>query len=934
MLKKILILVLLVFGLYPLNGQDLDEKLKVDPNVTYGVLENGFTYYIRHNEEPKDRLELRLAVNTGSIMEDEDQQGLAHLLEHMCFNGTEHFEKSAIVDFIESTGVKFGQHLNAYTSFDETVYMLQMPTDRQGIIDSAFLIMEDWAHNVNLEDEEIDKERGVVIEEWRLGLGAQERMRNEFFPVLLKDSKYAERLPIGKMDVIENCDYETIRRFYHDWYRPDLMALIVVGDIDVAEMEQKVKDHFSGMENPVKSRERVEFEIPNNEKPLVAITTDDEATYFMVNLFYKHDREIKSTVNGYREYLKESLYNAMLNARLSEISQNPEAPFMYSFTGYGGFLGRSKDAYSSFAATKENMIGESLDVLLTENERVKKFGFTTTEFDRHKMDLLRSYEKNFAEKDKRKSRSFAQEYISNFLSKEPVPGIEKEFEMAQALMPGITLEEINILAKEWITDENIAVLIMAPEKEGVIVPTEEEVIAIIDASKTKELTAYEDKVLDEPLISKPVLAGMIASIEETSEGYEKWTMENGAEVYIKSTDFKNDEILYKAYTTGGSSLIQDDELAMTMVFEDILNESGLGNFSGIELEKKLSGQIVSIRPYLSELEQGFSGSVSPKDLETLLQLQYLYFTKPRQDKEIFNKSIVNLKNQMKFILSNPKVIFYDTLAKVLTSNSPRTIVIPTEKQLDGIQQEKIFETYNSLFQQADDYKFFFVGNIDKAKLKPLVEQYIGSFPPTDAKKEWKDVSPEFPTGVTELIVNKGKEPQGQVSITMKGDFDYTFENKLIMKALVKVLSIKLREKVREEESGTYGIGVRPELEKYPKGEYTLSVNFGCAPDNVEKLVGVIFDEFKRIRDEGPLEADMVKARETFLRERETNVRENRFWLNQLFNVSFYDSKILSDEEYNEAIKNITNEQVKEAANKYLTLDHYVYGLLLPEETEE
>ena len=931
MFKKLLLLTLFVSSVFSLNAQSPDEKLKVDPNVKYGKLENGFTYYIRHNEEPKDRLELRLAVNAGSIMEDDDQQGLAHLLEHMCFNGTQHFEKSAIVDFIESTGVKFGQHLNAYTSFDETVYMLQMPTDRQGIIDSAFLIMEDWAHNVNLEAEEIDKERGVVKEEWRLGLGAQERMRNEFFPLLLKDSKYAVRLPIGKMDVVDTCSYETIRRFYHDWYRPDLMALIVVGDIDVDLMEQKVKDHFEKIKNPEDSRERVEFEIPDNIEPLVAITTDEEATYFMVNLFYKHDREIKSTVNGYREYLKESLYNAMLNARLSEIMQKPDAPFMYSYTGYGGFLGRSKDAYTSFAVAKENQIGESLEVLLEENERVKKFGFTETEFERHKKDLLRNYEKNFTERDKRKSRSLTQEYLNHFLSQEPVPGIEKEFEMAQQLMPAIELSEINALAKEWITDNNMAILIMAPEKEGLLIPSEEEVFEIIEMSKEKKLLPYVDKVLDEPLIAHEIVAGTITGIEEDEAGYEKWTLSNGIEVYLKATDFKNDEILFKAYSLGGSSLIPDEEIVMTMVFEDVIDESGLGNFTGIDLEKKLTGQIVSLRPYLSDLDQGFKGSASPKDIETLLQLQYLFITNPRQDEDIFNKTIVNLKNQMKFLLSNPRVTFYDTLAKVLTSNSPRTIVIPTEKQLDGIEQEKIYSTYSSLYQHADGYKFFFVGNIDKETLKPLVEKYLGGLPVSGMENNWKDVNPEFPTEKTEFTVKKGKEPQSQVSITMQGDFDYTFDNKLIMKTLVKVLSIKLREKVREEESGTYGIRVRPEISKYPKEEYTLSISFGCAPDNVDKLVEVIFDEFVRIQTEGPLDADMVKARETFIRERETRVRENNYWLGQLFNVSFLGSEIISDEAYSEAIRNITNEQVKEAANKYLKLDHYVYGVLMPAE---
>lgn len=668
-------------------AQDLNSPLTLDPKVKYGKLDNGFTYYIRQNSEPANRMEMRLVINAGSVLENDSQQGIAHLIEHMCFNGTEHFEKSAIVDFIESTGVKFGQHLNAYTSFDETVYMLQMPTDRAGLIDSAFLIMEDWAHNVSLEEEEIDKERGVVIEEWRLGLGADERMRQQYFPVLLNGSKYADRLPIGIKEIIENCPYDTIRKFYHDWYRPDLMAMVVVGDIKPDDMEAKIIEHFSKIANPEKERTRVNFEIPDNKEPLIGIATDEEATYSLTGIFYKHDKDIKTSVGDYRDYLKERLYNGMVNARLAEIMQKPTAPFMYGYSGYGGFFGRTKDAYNSFAMAKPTMIKEAIDVMAQENERVERFGFTATEFERQKQELLRSYEQQYNERDKMKSRGLAMEYVYNFLEKEPVPGIEAEYEMANAMVPGITLEEMNSLAEKWITEDNIAVLITAPKNEDVIVPTQEEVFTTIKAAQSKTLEPYEDKVSDEPLISHEIKAGNVVDKVIEPE-YEKWELSNGAEVYLKSTDFKNDEILFWAYGTGGSSILPDDEVVITQVFSEVIEQSGAGNFSGVDLDKKLAGKIISLRPFVNDLKQGYRGSTSPKDLESFMQLVYLYLTQPRKDQDVFDKSIDNLLNQVKFQLENPRAAFYDSLYKVATSNSPRTIVIPTEAQVKSIRQDK------------------------------------------------------------------------------------------------------------------------------------------------------------------------------------------------------------------------------------------------------
>ncbi len=931
MYKKItsISLFLLLLFIVPVKAQDKDELLQNDPQVKTGKLDNGLVYYIRHNEEPKNRVELRLALNAGSICEDDDQQGLAHLLEHMCFNGTKHFEKSALVDFLEKTGVKFGAHLNAYTSFDQTVYMLQLPTDNLQLVDSGLLVLEDWAHNVTLDSTEIDKERGVVKEEWRLGLGAQQRMMKKYIPIILKGSKYARRLPIGKMEIIDTAHYSTLRRFYHDWYRPDLMAVIVVGDVNPDTMEQMIKKHFASIKNPVPERKREIYDIPDNKEPLIAVETDEEAMFSLVALNYKHPKETEKTVNDFRNRLLYSLYSGMLNERLGEIGQNPDAPFMYAGVGYGGYLGRTLDAYSAYAVAKENKIGEALKVLMDENMRVEKHGFTKSELERQKESLLRSYEKNFNEKDKMESRKLVQEYLNNFLEGEPFPGIEAEYEMAKALLPGITLDEINILPKKWITDTNMIVLVTAPKKEGLKVPGSEEILKIIKEAQNADQEAYTDNVSDNPLIAETIVPGTIDKITQTDTLFEVWELSNGMKVYVKPTDFKNDEILYQAYSLGGSSLVADDKVVDAQLVSEVVSNSGIGNFDAVMLGKKLAGKICSISPYLYDLKHGFSGNSSVKDLETLLQEQYLYFMHPRRDSNAFKKVLTSRKERAKFMLNNPQIAFYDTLYKVMTLNSPRWVPFPTVEQLDRVKMKDVYDIYDKLFTHASGFKVFFVGNIDKEKLKPLVEKYLASIPAGGEPLMWKDVEPGFPEGKTEFTFYRGKEPQSQVALFSKGGYEYNDINNLYMKTLTKVLNIKLREKVREEESGTYGIFVRNSVKKYPKQEHTFSLGFGCAPQNADKLVRVVFQQLDSLKINGPDAVDMQKAKETFIRERETDDRNNKAWLARLMDYDFLGKKIISTREYKKLVESVTPEGVKKIAGQYMLNDRYVLGVLKP-----
>ncbi len=913
----------------------LNEKVPVDPDLKIGKLKNGMTYYIKKNQKPENRAELRLVVNAGSMMENDDQLGLAHFMEHMCFNGTKHFKKSELIDFLEKAGVKFGAHLNAYTSFDETVYMLQLPTDKPELFNKGFLVLEDWAHNVSLEKEEIEKERGVVIEEWRLGLGANERMRQKYFPVLLKGSRYAERLPIGKKEIIEKCDPQLLHDFYKDWYRPDLMAVVVVGDVDVAEVEKKIISHFDKIPAARNPKERKEYDIPDNDEPLVCVASDKEATYTVIQMFIKHPNADPTTVEAYRNSVKAQLYSGMLNTRIREISQNPDAPFLFASSSYGGFLGRSKSSYTSFAVPKENKINESLEILLAENEKVKQFGFTQSELDREKKSILARYEKMANEADKNESRNFAREYVSNFLEKEPIPGIKKENEYVKEFVPQITLEEVNTLAKKWITDKNMALLVLVKEAEGIKIPTEKELLDIVKASKTKKYEAYVDEANDEPLMaSKPKVGKVISKTENKDFGITEITFANNVKVIVKPTDFKNDEILFTAFAPGGTSLYDDNELLAASYMSNVINQSGFGNFDNITLTKKLAGNTAKLRLTMDDLEQGLSGNSTPKDFETLLQLTYQYFTSARKDDKAFQTFISGMENQIKFMSASPEMAFYDKLVKVTASNNPRAFIFPEIEKLKALTVDQVYKVYEKAYKNASDFTFVIVGNIDVEKTLPLIETYIGGLPTTNVTRNWVERKIDFPKGVAEETVVKGKEDKSMVAMAFHGGTKWDDKTYLTAKLLMKTLSIKMRESMREDQGGVYGVRSSISIDKLPKPEYDISISWGCAPANVDKLASTVLDEMKKIVDNGPTDTDIEKAKETFLNERETDVKENKFWLGYIQARTFNGDKLISLEDYNAIIKSITKKDLQKAAKSYFNPKNYVKVVLKPEANKE
>ncbi|NVN95684.1 MAG: insulinase family protein [Bacteroidetes bacterium] len=935
---KFLSLLLLAFMVASVFGQeskiDLNKSIPVDPKVRIGKLDNGLIYYIRQNKKPEKRVELRLAVNTGSIMETDIQQGLAHFTEHMCFNGTTHFPKNELVNFLQTIGVRFGADINAYTSFDETVYMLQIPTDKEGLLEKGYQVIEDWAHNVTMDGKEIDKERGVITEEWRLGLGANDRMRKKYFPVIFKGSKYADRVPIGTYENLQSFKHETLREFYHDWYRPNLQAVIVVGDINVDSAEAKIKQHFGGIKNPENPKPRTTFDLPANKEPLIAITTDKEATSNMVMLFYKHPHVVKKTLADYKEYLIEQLYTEMLNARLSEISLKQDAPFIGASTSYGQFLARSGDAYSSYAAAKENQIDKSLEVLLMENERVKKYGFLVSEFERQKEDILSNMEKAAKEADKTESANFCSEYASNFLSEEPIPGVKNELKYAKKLLPEITLAEINALAKIWVSDDNMALVVNAPEKEGVKVPTNDQILSIIKNSKTKQIEPYIDNFKTEPLLAENIKGSKVISKKENKEvGFTELTLANGIKVVLKPTDFKNDEILVSAYSPGGHSLYPDQDFISANFSSQIVDQSGIGNFDNVQLEKKLKGKVVQISPYISDIKEGFTGSSTPKDFETLLQLTYLYFKSPRKDTAAFSTFASQMKNQLKFIKANPQFAFYDTLYKSSYPGAKRLIIVPNEEQINQIKLDKAFQIYQDRFADASDFKFFFVGNFDVDSITPMIEKYIGSLPITNRKETWKDVSSEFAKGITEIKFHKGTEKQGMVGLLISGNIEWNDKNRLSIALLQEIIDIKLVEVIREKMSGVYSPQAMINMEHYPKSEYNIMVMFGCSPKNADKLTKAVFGIMKDLLKKGPTQIDFDKAKEAVIRERETNLKKNNYWLQKLESAYFDGDDINLTLKFEDRLKAISIEDLKQLSLKCFTKDHYVRVVLMPEEAK-
>ena len=916
-----------------ITSMEMDDVIPVDTSITTGKFTNGLRYYIKRNLKPEKRAQLHLVVNTGSVLEDEDQRGLAHFCEHMAFNGTKNFAKHEIIDFLESIGMQFGPEINAYTGFDETVYMLEIPTDSAEIVEKGFQILRDWAQHVSFEDEEIDKERGVIIEEWRLGRGAERRMLDKQYPVLFKDSKYAVRLPIGQKEIIESFDYETIKRFYRDWYRPDLMAVVAVGDFDIQWIEGLIQKHFEKIPAKSQKRERQLFQVPDNEEPLFAIATDPEATRTNIRLYYKHAPKPEKTVADYRRSIVEGLYNSMFNERLQELTQQADPPFLYGYSAEGQIV-RTLGVYFLTAGVNETGLHRGLEALLTEAERVRKYGFTQTELDRVKKERLRYIERAFKERDKTNSIGYAQEFTRNFLEGEPIPGIEYELLLTQKYIDGITLTEINQLAEEWITEKNRVVLAQAPEKTGLRIPSEENFRAIFESVEKKELQPYVDNVSDQPLIADLPKSGKIVSEEKIDEiDVNVWTLSNGVRVISKLTDFKNDEIRFTSFSFGGNSVASDADFIAAKTASDVVSEGGVGAFNLIELQKALAGKVVNVSPWIRSYTEGISGIASPADMETMFQLIHLYFTAPRKDTTAYMAYMSKFKGYLENRNARPESAFQDTLQLTLAGDHYRARPWSLEL-LQEMDLDKSFEFYKNTFANAGDFSFYFVGNFDHAQLKKLTQQYLAALPASPVTETWKDPIVNLPKGIVEKAVYKGIEPKSRVSIVFSGPFTWTRQNLYDMESLADYLRIKLREILREDIGGTYGVSVNNRTSKIPRQEYKFSISFGCDPDRVKEMTDIIFVQLDSLKKTVPPEKYMTKIKETQLREFELRQKQNNFWVGILSTYDQYGLNYVDILKRYELVEQLSAGDIQKTAQSFLKCDNYVQVVLYPEDKKE
>jgi len=915
---------------------DIDtQELPVDPNVKIGKLSNGLTYYIRNNGKPEDKVELRLAVNVGSIVEDDDQKGLAHFMEHMNFNGTKNFKKNELVDYLQSIGIEFGADLNAYTGFDQTVYILPIPSNDPEKLEKGFLILEDWASGALLTGKDIDEERGVVLEEYRTRLGAETRMRQKNISKIAYNSKYADRLPIGTKENLENFKHESLRRFHKDWYRPDLMAVIAVGDLDVATLEKKIKSHFGGIKAPKNPRKRESFSSENHEETFVSIETDKEAAFTRVQIMYKDkgQRSITKTVGDYRANLVENLFTQMINNRLNELRNKPNPPFVFGFSFHGSTLVRDKEAYQSSATTSETGQLNALKVLLEENERVKRYGFQESEFKRAKKDYISRLERAYKDRDKQESNRIINAYVQNFLNESPIPGIEWLFNYAKAEVPTIKLAEVNALIKDFLHDDNRVVVLTGPEKEGLKKVTEEEVRKLLNDVKNAGIKDYEDGNVRNSLITTAPKKGSIKIVNVNN--HEKPTetitivLSNGAKITYKKTDFKNDEILFEAYSYGGTSLYSDSVLKEVVNANGGLAEAGVDGLSVNDMRKIMSGKIANVRPFIGGLSEGFRGNSTPKDLESLFQLIHLYFTKLNKDEEAFKSFIAKQKGFLTNIKSNPQFYFSLELGKFLNEGNPRFNGFPDEEKLDNANYDLAYEKYKERFANAGDFNFYFVGNIDDAKIAEYAELYIASLPSSNEREEFKVPSFRPKSGSHEFIVKKGTDPKSTVNLIYSGETKYNAKEAKALSALGEVLSIKLIEKLREEEGGVYGAGARGSINKYPYSNYSLSISFPCGPENVEKLIAASLAEVQKIIDNGPQDVDMKKVKEALLLKRKEQLKQNRFWLARIKDADYSKNDLNDLLKFEDNINVITAKDVQNAAKKYLTKG-YIKAVQLPE----
>jgi zinc protease len=911
---------LVVLTFIQLSFESFGQPVATDPSFRIGKLPNGMTYYIRHNEEPKQRASFYIIQNVGAILENDDQNGLAHFLEHMSFNGTKNFPDKGILNMLEKHGVAFGRNINAYTAFTETVYNLSdVPVTNPTLIDSCLLVLHDWSHFLTLSDKEIDLERGVIVEEWRTRRNASFRMQRAMFPVLFKDSKYAVRDVIGDSAIIKHFKYDTLRKFYHDWYRPDLQCIAIVGDLNVDAVEKSIKDMFTSIpavENPLPRGEDL---VPFHKETRFVQIKDKESTNYGVTIYIKHPAP-KPAVKDYAYYRDmyavNQLFNAMMGTRITELLQKGVPPFTFGSVNFGRFV-RGYNVMSITAGAKPDQEDVALRAIYTEAQRLVRYGFTQGEFDRAKVNLLSQTQSRWKQKDKISNDNYANDVQQHFLMNEPLTSMDFDWQELQKILPTITLEEISAKAKAWIVPENRVIVVTGPDKENAKLLSETEALAIMKEVELSDIKPYEDTKVSTNLIDKPLKGSTIVKSTPLPQFKAvEWTLANHAKVVYRMADYEKDNVMVRGLSWGGTSLLPVNELASAMMLPQFVSMFGVGDFDATTLKKMLTGKIVSLNVGLSELYESFNGSAAPKDFETLMQLLYLQFEKPRFDKEAFQTLKGRFAGMVANMANNPQKVMSDSLQLILTDHNKRTQLV-TPKLIDELSFEQMEKIYRERFADAGDFTFFIVGNLDETTVKPLVEKYIGSLTDLPRTETWKDNNIHVPKGKTvreiqvPMQVNKAT-----VVVNYNKPSSFDPRSNLIGEIVVGVLNLRYTEEIREKEGGTYGVRVYGAGGRLPKAEKSLQMMFDAEPERSAHLKSIIYSEIDKIVANGPTAEDLDKTVKNLLKDREQNKLHNNYWMSTL--DKFYRDKINQDDPANfeKILNSLTREDIKKYAAEF------------------
>jgi zinc protease len=911
-------------------ADNLQDPIPIAPDVKIGKLSNGLTYYIKKNGKPEKHVELRLVVKAGSILEDDDQQGLAHFNEHMAFDGSRHFEKHELISYLESIGVKFGADLNAYTSFDETVYILPIPTDKKENLETGFRVLEDWAQGVSLKDDAIDAERPVVLEEARIGKGAGDRISRQLLPEIFNGSQYANRLPIGKEDLLKSFHYDVLRRFYHDWYRPDLMAVVVVGDVEPEQAEKMITAHFAQLQNPEHERPRDYVKIPARSDSKGLVITDKEVTNNAIQIRYPiHPTPPSDTVGDYRESLVRQLYLAMLSQRLHELTQQENPPFLAANSSIET-LARGYEAYAGFVLVGRAGVAPAINALVQEQEKVRQFGFTADELERAKKDMLRNYERMYSERDKSESSGFAAECIRNFLVQEPMPGIDNESRYGNEFVPGISMDEVNRYAqRETPSDGNKLVSYLGSNKEGETIPTEAQLLNLVNTAEKAKVTANAQKAVAASLMTQPPKAGSIVGERQLGElGVTELTLSNGVKVVLKPTDFKNDDVSISATRFGGQSLLEDKFSARYAAAAE--SAMGINAFTPTDVQKILAGKSVAVQANNGLYVDHVGGSSGNNDIESMLQLLYLRMTSLRHDEALYKAFVSRSQDSAKNAMARPEAVFEDTAIAALYNDHPRLQRMAKPEDFAQIDLNTVDAFFNQRFGSGKGLTFVMVGSFDVEKVKPLIATYLASLPVGDVALEYKDLGLRPVSGVLKKDIHVGTEPKSNVEIAFTGPMNYSLEGSTRFYMLLEVLNLRITDILREKLSLIYSGGVSGQFERTPYQHYSVVANLPCAPENTDKVIAALFAEIDKLKTEGPQQSDIEKVRKQWMEQHKIDLRTNSYWVSVLQDAYLYGTNPANVLSYERRVNDINAAELRELAKQYFNNENYAQFVQYPE----